>query len=131
VAQWDWKPERKMEWLDVLYPFLMMCGFSGLMLLVGIGSSYLWLVWWGKEATKCPECGKRGAGELVESKVTRSRVYTEWRDRWGIFGRDASKRQLIQVTEKTYEDHFKCEHCGYRWTKTAHEKKHTPRVSSQ
>ncbi len=120
-----------MKWLDVLYPALMICGLFGLIFLVGIGFSYLWLVWWGKEATKCPECGKRGAGELVESKVTHSRVYTEWQDGWGIFGRNASKRQLIQVTEKTCEDHFECKHCGYRWTKTAHEKKHAPRVPSQ
>ncbi len=111
-----------MEWPDVLYPSLIICGLFGVILLVGIGFSYLWLVWLNKEATKCPECGKRGAGELVESKVIRSRVYTEWRNTWSIFGRDSSRRQPIQVTEKTYEDHFECKYCGYRWTKTAQEK---------
>ena len=116
-----------MEWPDVLCPSLMICGLFGVILLVGIGSSYLWLVWSGKEATKCPECGKRGAGELVESKVIHSRVYTEWKEAWGIFGRDLSQRQLIQVTEKTYEDHFKCEHCGHQWTRTAQERKQSPR----
>ena len=117
-----------MEWYDVMYPSLVICGLFGLIFLVGIGFSYLWLVWVGKEATKCPECGKRGAGELVESKEIRSRVYTEWKDTpQSIFRRDPNRRQLIQVTEKTYEDHFECEHCGCRWTKTAQERKRTPR----
>ena len=96
------------------------------MLVVGIGFSYLWLVRLIKETTKCPECGKREAGELVESKVVDSRVYTEWRDTWSIFNRDPRRRRPIQVTEKTYEDHFKCEYCGHQWTRIAQERKRSP-----
>lgn len=103
---------------------LLVCGLFGLILAVGIGASYLWLVWLGKEATKCPECGKRGAGELVESKVTKSRVYTEWVRRPRILGWSANRRRLIQVTEQTLEDHFECERCGHRWTTTARQKTH-------
>jgi DNA-directed RNA polymerase subunit RPC12/RpoP len=112
---------------NFVFPVLLLCGFFGIILLVGIGSTYLWLVWLDKEATKCPECGEKGAGELVETEVIQSRVYTEWKDAWGIFGRDPSRRQLMQVTEKTYEDHFECEYCGHQWTTTARERKQSPR----
>ena len=111
---------------NYVYPVLLVCGLFSTILVVGIGFSYLWLVWLEKEATKCPECGKKGAGELVESDVIHSYVHTEWRDA-SIFSRDRGQRQLIQVTEKTYEDHFKCEHCGHQWVKTAQETKRTPR----
>lgn len=111
---------------DDVYPVLLMCGLLIVILLVGIGFSYLWLVWLGKQATKCPKCNKKGAGELVKSEVIHSNVRTEWKD-MGLFRRGSSQRQRIQVTEKTYEDHFKCEYCGYQWTTTAQEIKHDPR----
>jgi len=116
-----------MNWLNILFLSSIVCVLFIVMLAVGIGCSYLWLVWLNKRATKCPECDKTGAGELVESKVIHSRVYTEWKDKQSIFSRDPSRRQLIQVTEKTYEDHFECKYCGHRWTKTAQERKRTPR----
>ncbi len=116
-----------MEWHNFVFPVLLLCGFFGIILLVGIGSTYLWLVWLDKEATKCPKCGKKGAGELVETKVLQSRVYTEWKDAWGILGRDPSRRQLMQVTEKTCEYRFECEYCGHQWTTTAQERKRSAR----
>jgi transcription elongation factor Elf1 len=116
-----------MEWHNFVFPVLLLCGFFGIILLVGIGSTYLWLVWLDKEATKCPKCGKKGAGELVETKVLQSRVYTEWKDTPRIFSRDPRRRQPIQVTEKTYEDHFKCKYCGHQWTTTSQERKRSTR----
>ena len=112
---------------NFVFPTLLLCGFFGIILLVGIGSAYFWLVWLGKEATKCPECGEKGAGELVESKVTHSRVYTEWKDTSRMFSRASRGRQPIRVTEKTYEDHFKCKYCDHQWMKTAQERKQSPR----
>ncbi len=106
-----------------LLPLFLVCGLFALILAVGIGCSYLWLVWLGKEATKCPKCGKRGAGELLESKVIDSKSYTEWERRLRILGGDADQRRLVQVTEQASEDHFECERCGHRWTRTAREKK--------
>ena len=77
---------------DHVYPVLMMCGLLIIIILVGVGFSYLFLVWWGKELTKCPKCGKRGAGELVESELIDSRVRTEWRNVRSRFGVDPSQR---------------------------------------
>ena len=105
-----------MNWHDVLFPTLIVCGLFGLILLVGIGFSYLWLVWLNKQTAKCPECGKTRAGELIESKVISSRTHTEQKTVQGIFRQKVS---LVQVTEETYEDHFECQYCGHRWTRTA------------
>ena len=71
----------------------------------------------------CPECGRRGAGELVESQVINSKVHTEWRNARSIFRRNSTGRELVRVTESTYEDHFECQYCGHQWTKTAQERK--------
>ena len=117
-----------MEWPDVLCPSLMICGLFGVILLVGIGSSYLWLVWSGKEATKCPECGKRGAGELVESKVIHSKAHTEWKTRSSLFRQDV---RPVRVIEETHEDHYECQYCGHRWTKTAQWTRTTPEHRSR
>jgi len=105
-----------------LLPLLLVCGLFALILAVGIGCSYLWLVWLGKEATKCPKCGQRGAGELRESEVIESRSYTEWERRLRVLGGDADQRRRVQVTEQTFEDHFECERCKHRWTTTARQK---------
>lgn len=111
---------------DILFPTLLVCGFFGIIILVGIGFTYLWLLWLNAEATKCPECSRRGAGELVESQVLNSRSYTEWGDPRNLLSRTVSRRQQVRVTEKTIEDHFECKHCGHQWTKVAQEKKHNP-----
>ena len=107
-----------MDWFEALFPGLLVCGLFGVIVLVGIGFSYLWLVWLGGQAIKCPECGKRGAGELVESKVTDLRVYAKRGSRPSIFDKSAQRPQ-IQMTEKRYEDRFVCQYCGHRWVITA------------
>jgi ribosomal protein L37AE/L43A len=112
-----------MGWSDILVPSSVICGLFGVMLVVGIGFSYLWLVRLNKEATKCPECGKRGAGELVESKVIDSKAHWEWRRHISIFRQDVRR---VQVTEETYEDHYECQYCGHQWTKTAQWTRTTP-----
>jgi hypothetical protein len=145
-----------MGWSEILFPFLIVCGFLGLVLLVGVGFSYLWLVWLNKQATTCPKCGEKGAGKLVESKVIDSKTHLEgaaelpfdeegaaelpfdkegagqqsctqprshalpsneeWRTHAGGLRQDA---KAVRVIEETYEDHFECQRCGYRWTKNA------------
>jgi predicted RNA-binding Zn-ribbon protein involved in translation (DUF1610 family) len=112
-----------MGWADILYPLVLTGGICGIVLLVSIGFAYLGLVWMNRRATKCPECGKVGAGELVESELINSMVRTEMRTHLGLFRRETSP---VQVTEETYEDHFECQHCGHRWTKIAKWTKTSP-----
>lgn len=115
-----------MGWSEVLFPSLVVCGFLGTILVVGIGASYLWLVWLNKQTTTCPKCGKKGAGRLVESKVIDAKTHLEgaaglpsdeeWRTHTSGLHQDA---KAVRIIEETYEDHFECQHCGYRWTREA------------
>ena len=91
---------------DIVYPTLLVCGFFGIILLVGIGFTYLWLLWLNAAALKCPECGRRGAGELEESEVITRRSYTEWKEGSNILGRqdlaymDPGRGYLFQAEGK-------------------------------
>jgi hypothetical protein len=111
-------------WGEVLYPSLLICGVFGLFFLLAVVSSYLALTWFNKRATQCPACDRKGAGEVVESRVLNSVTHTEQRTRWGLFRQD---RYMVQVTDETYEDHFECQHCGHRWIKTGQWTKIAPR----
>lgn len=113
-----------MNWADIVFPSAIVCGLFGIILAVGVGFSYLWLVWLNKQATKCPECGKPGAGELVEGKLIDSRSHWERKTQGNIFHRDESP---VQVTKETYEDHFECQYCGHQWTRTAQLTKTIPK----
>ena len=112
-----------MGWADILYPLVLMGGICGIFLLVSIGLSYLGLVWMSRRAAKCPECGKVGAGELAETEMINSMVHTQTRTHLGLFRLET---RPVQVTEETYEDHFKCQHCGHQWTRTAKWTKTSP-----
>lgn len=111
---------------DIVFPVLLVCGLFAFIILVGIGYTYLWLLWLNARATKCPECRRRGGGELVDREVIDSKSYTHWKDPPSIFGRDAIRRQRVRVTEKTYGDHLRCKHCGHEWIVVAQEMKHGP-----
>ncbi len=44
-----------MDWANTVFPSLIVCGLFGIMLAVGIGFSYLWLVWLNKPVDEnCP-----------------------------------------------------------------------------
>ena len=111
---------------DLIYPIGMICGMFGIFILAQIVITYIWLRWLSAKATRCPECGRKGAGELVDSNEIDSKAYIQWKDVRNIFGRDSGKRQRIRVSEKTYEDHFECRYCGHQWMTTAQEKKKSP-----
>ncbi len=111
---------------DVFFPLMLVCGFFGIIILVGIVFSYLWLRWLNAQMTKCPECGRKGAGELVNTDVINAKSYTVWKDARNVLGWDASRRRRVRVTENTYEDSFRCQFCGHQWVMTAQEKKESP-----
>lgn len=111
---------------DLIYPLGLICGMLGIFILAQIVISYIWLRWLGAKVTTCPECGRKRAGELVESNEIENKSYIQWKDARDFFGRGSSKRQRIQISEKTYEDHFECRYCGHQWTTTAQEKTRGP-----
>ena len=94
----------------VFYPLLLVCALLGVMLLVGIGFSYLWLRVLGARFNTCPNCHKQDAGRIVESVVLDSQSRMEFR-----------RHPPSRVTERTLEDRWECQYCGHQWTKTAKE----------
>ena len=112
--------------LDIIFPVLLLCGFFGLVLLMGIVGSYFWLRWVHAQMTTCPACGRKNGGEFVDSVTLESKSSVEWSKERKRFGQILGNPQRIRVVEKTIEDQFKCQFCGHEWTTTAHEKTRTP-----
>jgi len=112
--------------VDVILPVLLVCGFFGLILLMGVVASYFWLRWIHAQMTTCPACGRKDAGEFVESTTLETKASVEWSNDRKRFGQIFGQAQRIRVVEKTIEDRFKCEFCGHEWTTTAREKTRTP-----
>jgi hypothetical protein len=112
--------------VDIIFPVLLVCGFFGVILLMGIVGSYFWLRWIHAQMTTCPACERKDAGEFVDSQTLESKASVEWSGEQKRFGQILGNPQRIRVVEKTIEDHFKCQFCGHEWTTTAREKTRTP-----
>jgi hypothetical protein len=94
----------------ILYPSALICLLFGVIILVGIGFSYLWLAAMHQQLSKCPHCQRRGAGDLTETVVISSENHMDYK-----------RYPPTRVTVKTLEDHYKCQHCGHQWTRTMKE----------
>lgn len=109
--------------LDIWIPAILTCFFFGLIIATGIGFSYLWLIWLGRQASKCPECGRSGAGERTTAEILEQHTYTEREGGiWNTREWRSQNRRPVQIIETTYEDHYTCRHCGHKWVKVATEK---------
>jgi hypothetical protein len=84
---------------DLVYPLGVICGLFGIFVLAQVVITYIWL---------------------------RSKEYVQWKNARSFFGLGTGKRQRVEVSNKTYEDHFECQYCGHRWTRTAQERKESP-----
>ncbi len=115
-----------MDFGAVFYPLLLVCALFGVILVVGIGFSYLWLLALDALARTCPQCRKRGAGNVTASEVVDSRSFITWSQSRSLSGSRTGRPRQVRVTEKSYEDHYECRHCGHQWTKTAKETERTP-----
>ena len=110
-----------------VFPLLLLiCGILGFILAVGIGLSYLGLLVVEGEVKSCPECHKRGAGDIIKSEVIDTLRYTDSSGKWNQLLNPAKLRRQTQVTEKTHQDHYECRHCGYKWIKITKEKSQHP-----
>ena len=111
---------------DFVYPLGVICGLFGIFVLAQVVITYIWLRWFSAKATRCPECGRKGAGALLHSEVVDSKEYVQWKNARSFFGLGTGKRQRVEISNKTYEDHFECQYCGHQWTRTAQERKESP-----
>ena len=107
-----------------LIPLVVVCGLFGSLVLMGIFISYLSLRYFYGEMSKCPECGRREAGEFIDSEVVESKTHIEHKKPALGFGDDLGKR--VRITEKTHKEQYRCAHCGHEWIKMARERTTTP-----
>jgi len=94
----------------IIYPVLLICAFFGIIVLAGVGCAYWALIIFDKRMRKCPHCHKIGGGDVTESAMIGSKNYMDFKH-----------QPPIRVTVKTYEEHYRCQHCGHTWIKTAEE----------
>jgi hypothetical protein len=96
-----------MDFLDVLFPILPVCGLLIIVLLIGVGINYFWLKLMLRNIRACPECNAKAAGELVDTQeiVISNNV-------------DYKRRKPIRIKETKVIDSYKCEFCQHTWTRT-------------
>jgi DNA-directed RNA polymerase subunit RPC12/RpoP len=107
-----------------VFPLLLVCGVFGAFILLGIGISYVSLRWFYAEMAKCPECGRRGAGEFLDAEVVDSNSRIETKNT--SMRRGGTPAQRVRITETTHNEHYRCEFCGHEWEKITHERKTDP-----
>lgn len=88
----------------IIYPGLVVCMLLAIMLIMAVGSSYLWLRHVDGSYRKCPSCGKAGAGYVLETNLLNSQTHV-----------DHKGRAPARVTKETFEDLYECEHCKHQW----------------
>ena len=93
--------------LDIIIPFLPICGLTLLVLLAGIAFSYWMLKREYSRMWVCPECGSKDSIELMDSeeRVLMNKV-------------DYSLRNPVRVKEINVTDQYQCKTCSHTWTRT-------------
>ena len=96
-----------MDFLDVIIPILPMCGLLILVLLGGIALNALSLKIMYRRIRACPECGAKGAGEIIDTQefVIANNV-------------DYRGRKPVRIKETKISDTLQCESCSHTWSRT-------------
>ncbi|MFQ5615057.1 MAG: hypothetical protein ACE5GO_01135, partial [Anaerolineales bacterium] len=92
-----------MDYLATIFPSLLICGFIGLVILIGIAASMVWFRYVDGYLRACPECHRRGAGYIVETETVSSHSHTDYKG-----------RNPVRITEEHIIDHYQCEHCDHK-----------------
>lgn len=90
---------------DIFYPSLIICGLLLAMLAISAVSSYFWLRHVDARYRKCPNCERKGVGDVVATNVVNSQTRI-----------DRKGRRAARVTVETHEDQYLCSACDHRWT---------------
>jgi hypothetical protein len=96
-----------MEFLNVIFPILPMCGLLILILLLGIVLNYFWLKYMLRNIRVCPECKTKGTSELKETDEI---ILSNSVDRRG--------RKPVRIKETKFIDHYECSACGHSWVRS-------------
>ena len=98
--------------LNIFYPIFVFCGLAVAIVLISVALTVLFL---DRHIRTCPECRRRGVGYIVNTETVESNTHFDYR---GGQGAKVKKEHLV--------DHYKCEHCGYQWTRTIKRKERIP-----
>ena len=96
-----------MDFLEVIIPILPMCGLLILVMLVGIALNSLWLRLMYRRIRACPECGTKGAGEIIDTQEIVIANNVDYRG-----------RKPVRLKETKITDHFRCESCAHTWSRS-------------
>ena len=105
----------------IIFIPLLICGMLGIMMAVATGFTYLWLRHVEGEATRCPQCQSKGAGEVLDYELIEARSYIESGvTRW-LPRRHRRRAHPVQVEEIKYKVNYRCSQCGHEWMGVAME----------
>jgi hypothetical protein len=105
----------------IVYPLFLVCVIFGIMMLIAIGSSYLWLVVLDAEGRMCPNCRRKKAGNLTTTEIIDSTSYRKWMRTREFGSAGTRKLRLVEITEKNYQDYYECQYCEHKWIKSGKE----------
>jgi DNA-directed RNA polymerase subunit RPC12/RpoP len=108
--------------INIFLLLLLVCGALGIVLVVTIVFSYLWLRYVDAEVRKCPQCQSKGAAEVLEYELVDSRNYVDSAAAQKLPRKFRRRVKPIRVEEKKYQVDYKCKHCGHEWTDFATDK---------
>jgi len=74
---------------------------------IGIAFTALWLKLMDKNIRACPECGRKAAGTIIETEEEMLSNYV-----------DHKRYNSVRVKKTKVTDHYKCDFCGYIWTRS-------------
>jgi transcription elongation factor Elf1 len=96
-----------MDFLEILFPILPMCGLLLLVLFIGVAVNYFWLKFMYRRILACPECNAKGAGEVIDTQevILSNKV-------------DYKLRKPVRIKETKITDHYQCKVCGHSWTRS-------------
>ena len=95
-----------MDTIGLLYLSLMICGMFVIMLVISLAASSIWLRSVEGNLRQCPNCKKKGAGEIEEVDVLESETHMDFK---GVYPTRKTMERLL--------DHYQCTHCGHEWTR--------------
>jgi hypothetical protein len=119
------------SWIQVFAPIVVICTIFALLVLFGIWVTYLGLREWDRRKRACPNCGRKGSGDVIESDVISTRSYVDTRQVGKAKLGRSTTWGAIRVTETQYEDLYQCSICGHRWTRESAEVERVPVSDTQ
>ncbi len=96
-----------MNFLEIMYPTLVMCAPITLVIIIGIAVTALWLKIMDKNIRACPECGRKAAGTIVETEEVLLSSYV-----------DHKRRTPVRVKKLKIIDHYQCDFCEHTWERS-------------